>query len=82
MAIGGATILVPLHVDRLVQKDVIPVRYVFLALTYPCYPLSPSHLNIVNFIYGNQPADSPHKGPVMDGFDVFFDFSLNRLLNK
>ena len=79
MAIGGATILVPLHVDRLVQKDVTPVRYVFLALTYP---LPPIHSNIVNFIYGNQPADSPHKGPVMDGFDVFFDFSPNRLLNK
>ena len=28
------------------------------------------------------PMDSPHKGPVMKSFDVFFVVSLNKLLNK
>ena len=30
---------------------------------------------------GNPPLDSPHKGPVMQSSGVFFDVSLNKLLN-
>ena len=27
-------------------------------------------------------VDSPHKRPVMQDFDIFFEVSLNKLLNK
>ena len=35
---------------------------------------------LLAFCEGN--ADSPHKGPVMQSFDVFFVVSLNKVLER
>ena len=42
------------------------------------------HMAILVFMQGILQSlfDSPHKGPVMQNFDVCFDISLNKLLNK
>ena len=41
----------------------------------------PHHWPFVRGIHWSL-VDSPHKGPVMGNFDVFFDVALNKLLNK
>ena len=41
----------------------------------------PHHWAFVRGIYLS-PVDSPHKGPVIRGFDISFDVGLNKLLNN
>ena len=51
-------------------------------LSEPIMVSLPTHICVTRPQWVKSPVDSPHKGPVMQSFYVFFVVGLNKLLNK